>query len=138
MIQRGAKTEAIRELLTGHPDWDAKKICAEVNRQGIHVSIQMVYKVIKAVQSFRSAEAESDPVSIQSLNLQELMDFKIRVVDHYGGVARVEALIAALKMLQSPEPQTPSVDDEKEPRQKPMQPRSVGDSWEVSMDRKEP
>ena len=49
--RRGAKTEAIGTALAQHPDWGAKRIHEEVNRQGVRVSIQMVYKVLEAVQS---------------------------------------------------------------------------------------
>jgi hypothetical protein len=98
--RRGAKTEAIRTALAEHPDWGAKQIHEDVNRQGVQVSIQMVYKVLEAVDSLKTAAGE--PVNVEDLNLQELMEFKIRVVDPYGGLARVEALVKALKRLQCP------------------------------------
>jgi hypothetical protein len=97
--RRGAKTEAIRMAWAEHPDWAAKQIHEEVNRRGIRVSIQMVYKVMEAVESLTTEAGE--PVKIEDLKLQEVMEFKI-VVDHYSGLARVEALVKALKRLQFP------------------------------------
>ena len=66
-------------------------------RRGVGVSIQMVYKVVEAIDSLKSA---AEPVKVEDLNLQELMEFKLRVVDPYGGLGRVEALVKALKRLQ--------------------------------------
>jgi hypothetical protein len=97
--RRGAKTEAIRTALADHPDWSAKKIHEELNRQGISVSIQMVYKVIEAIESLKTDASE--PVGIENLSLQELMEFKLKVIDPYGGLGRIEAMVKALKRLQS-------------------------------------
>jgi hypothetical protein len=98
--RRGAKTEAIRAALAEHPDWGAKQVHEEVNRRGVRVSIQLVYRVLEAVESLKTAATE--PVKIEDLNLQELLEFKMRVVDPYGGLARVEALVKVLKKMQCP------------------------------------
>ena len=128
--RRGAKTEAIRTVIADHPDWGAKQICEQVNGQGLRVSLQMAYKVLKTVESLRTTDAE--PVKIENLNLQEVLEFKVRVVDPFGGLAKVEALVRALKMLQSPppmpseEPTAPeSGDEETKPKQKNY--RSIDD-----------
>jgi hypothetical protein len=94
-----------------HPDWGAKQVHEEVNRRGVRVSIQMVYKVMEAVASLKTAASE--PVKIVDLSLQELMEFKILVVDPYGGLARVEALVKALKMMQC-QPTEPRKDEDPE------------------------
>jgi hypothetical protein len=98
--RRGTKTEAIRTAVAEHPDWGAKQIHEEVNRQGVPISIQLVYKVLEGLESLKTAAAE--PVKIETLNLEEVLEFKIKVVDLYGSLAKVEALIKALRKLQCP------------------------------------
>ena len=61
--RRGAKTEAIRTAVAQHPDWGAKRIHEEVNRRGVRVSIQMVYKVLEAVAA-ADRRQPAEPVNI--------------------------------------------------------------------------
>lgn len=65
------------------------------------------------------------------------MDFKVRVVDQYGGMAKVEALIAALKMLQSPGPQVPGEQAAFDAGEQGRKWRTTDDSWKPSVDQEE-
>jgi hypothetical protein len=120
--RRGAKTEAIRTVMAEHPDWGGKQIHEELTRRGIRVSIQMVYKVLEAVKT-----AAIKPVNIEDLSLQEVMEFKQLVVDAYGGLQRVEAMVNALKKLQCPEDTEGEDEGESGPPTPPPKYRGIDD-----------